>query len=805
MARLGNVRLAVRTLAQAPARSVLVILAIAIGIGANTAVFSFVSAVILKPLPLPHIDRLVTIWETEPSRDELAREVSYPEFLQWRARARGFEGMLAMSSVNLAFTWQRREGPESIRGRVVSEDFFSVLGVQPAVGRSFRPEETTASPAVRAVVLSDELWRRGFGADPAVVGSSMSIDGTPFSIVGVMPPDFQYPRGADLWTPLVPQFPQLAGDADVGWLQVIGRLRPSITPDAERMEMEQLVRTSGQAPDRGARIVPLTSEVFGQSRGALLLVFGATALVLLVACANVSNILAAWDNSRRRQYEIRLALGATRWTLVRQRLLESGLLALAGSATGLVAAGAALETLKAVAPPDLVHLHAVGIDRSVLAVSIVLFVLTAAAISVATGMSLPTSAVGLTGARHGSTPRDRRIRRAFVVTQVALAVVVLTAGVLLARSYNALKRDGLGFDAGHLLVYSVDLPSDRYRTPDARRAFYTSAIEQIEALTGVQGAAAVYGRPLENGAIGFDADLRLEGQARGGTAVSNNPLVNWESVTPDYFRTLGVPVLSGRAFTTGDRASTLPVVVVGESAARRLWPGQPPIGKRLMTQDGPVDAHGDPVWQTVVGVVGDVRYREVTGPRLDLYLPYTQTGAALTSMIVRTRNDPFSVLPSVRTIVHRLDPDLPIGGIDTMSASVRRAQSPWRFNAVLFGAFGVLALLLAALGVFGALLSIVTEQVRELAVRAALGAQRRHLAALVLRQTMTLTVMGIVVGVAVAAVGTRALGGLLYGIRPLDAASFAASAMALVVAGLLGAWIPARRALCADPFEILRT
>ncbi|HVD92821.1 MAG TPA: ABC transporter permease [Vicinamibacterales bacterium] len=804
MPTIADVKLAVRTLAQAPGRSLLVVLAIAIGIGANAAVFSFVRAVVLQPLPLRHIDRLVTIWESEPARDDLPHEPSYPAFEQWRARAHGFDGMLAMSSVNLAFTWQRRDGPVALRGRVVSDGFFDVLGVHAAIGRTFRPEETTGSPAGRVVVIGHDLWRRAFAADPAVVGTSMSLGGTPFSIVGVMPADFHYPRGAELWTPLVPEYPQLATDADLGWLQVVGRLKPSVSADAAQIEMEQLVRATAREAGHGARLVPLTSEVFGETRGALLLVFGATALVLLAACANVSNILAAWDTSRRRQYEIRLALGATRWMLTRQRLLESALLVFAGGAAGLLAANGALRTLKAAAPPDLVHLDAVHIDRSVLALGIVLFLMTAAMISVVTGMSLPTTAVGLTSAKYGSTPRERRLRRAFVVAQVALAIVVLTAAALLARSYRALKRDGLGFDAGHLLVCSIDLPDGRYRTAEAKRAFFTSALEAIQALPGVDGAAAVYARPLEYGAIGFDAHVWLEGQPLRGAAASNNPLVNWESVTPDYFTTLGVPVLSGRAFTTADRAATMPVVIVGESAAKRLWPRESAVGQRLITQDGPVDTHGDPLWQTVVGVVGDVRYRDVARARLDVYLPYTQTGTALTSIVIRTRNEPLSTLPSLRAIVHRLDPGLPLGDVETMFESVRRMQSPWRFNALLFGTFGALAVLLAGLGMFGALLSIVTEQVRDLAVRAALGAGRRHLIALVMRETMTLTIAGIGAGLVMALLASRALASLLYGVRPLDLASFAAPVVVLVAAGLVGAVIPARQALRADPLEILR-
>jgi putative ABC transport system permease protein len=804
MPTIADVKLAARTLAQAPGRSLLVVLAIAIGIGANAAVFSFVRAVILQPLPLRQIDRLVTIWESEPARDDLPHEPSYPAFARWRARARGFDGMLAMSSVNLAFTWQRRDGPVSIRGRVVSDGFFDLLGVTPAIGRTFRPEEMSASPAGRVVVIGHDLWRRAFGADPAIIGTSMSLGGTLFSIVGVMPADFQYPRGAELWTPLVAEYPQLATDADLGWLQVVGRLKPSVTADAEQIEMEQLVRATERDAGHGARLVPLTSEVFGETRGALLLVFGATALVLLTACANVSNILAAWDASRRRQYEIRLALGATRWMLMRQRLVESALLVFAGGAAGMLAAIVALRTLKAAAPPDLVHLDGVHIDRSVVALGIVLFLTTAAMISAVTGMSLPTTAVGLTSVRYGSTPRERRLRRAFVITQVALAIVVLTAAALLARSYTALKRDGLGFDAGHLLVCSIDVPDARYRTPGAKRAFFASALEQIQALPGIDGAAAVYARPLAYGAIGFDAHVVLEGQPRPSAAASNNPLVNWESVTPDYFRTLGVPVLSGRTFTPADRAGTQPAVIVSESAARRFWPGQSAIGKHLITQDGPADTHGDPLWQTVVGVVGDVRYRDVTRSRLDVYLPYTQTGTAVTSMIIRTRHEPLSTLPSLRAIVRRLDPGLPLGDVETMSEGVRRVQSPWRFNAVLFGTFGALAVLLAGLGMFGALLSLVTEQMRDLAVRAALGAGRRHLIAFVIRETMTLIIAGVGAGLVMTLPVSRALASLLYGIRAFDPASFAAPVVVLIGAGLLGALIPARQALRADPLEILR-
>jgi putative ABC transport system permease protein len=802
-----DVRYAARELAHAPVRVVVVVLTLAIGIGANSATFSFVRALILRPLPIHDLSRLVNIWETEPARHDLFVEPSYPAFRAWQDRARSFERVAAMSSVNLTFTWSRSGEPRPIRGRVVSAGFFDTLGVAPALGRDFALEETIAGARTRAVVISHALWQKGFGADSSILGQTMTLDGKPFVVIGVMARDFTFPAGSELWMPLVPEFPELATDAGVGWLQVFGRLSPGADDMSARREIEQLVRTAGpQSVNRRAALVPLATEVFGQSRAAVIGLFGATLLILVLACVNVSNVLLAGVVAKRRDHEIRLALGATRMKLIRERFAEAILLTIGGAAAGLAIAYLTLGTLKRLAPADFVHLDDVAIDGSVLLLTAGLLVATALLVSLAPVLAMPAVITGISSAPvHTATPRERRFRRAFVVSQVAAALVVLVASSLTVRSLIALNREDLGFDPDRVLTFAVEVPDARYPTPASKRAFYETLIDRIRSLPDVSAAGAALLRPLEYGAIGMDAPIVVEGQPLTEESERRNPFVNWEVVTPDYFRALGVKLLAGRYFEATDRADGPAVVVIGERTARTFWPKGTAVGKRLSTLDGTVDGRGEQRWQTVVGVVSDVRYRELTGTRLDVYLPYTQTATTPKSVVVRTRGNPLDLIGAMRTIVRDLDREQPIDALTTMGDVVARARAPWRFNATLFGVFGALALLLAAIGVFGVVMCGVAERVREIGIRRALGAQRRDIVSLIARQTSLLLVTGIAAGVTIALLAVRGLSSLLYGVRPVDAWSFVAAAALLVSVAVLATSFPIRKALRTDPLVALRS
>jgi putative ABC transport system permease protein len=805
MLTLRDLRYAIRALRQAPGRTLLLVLTLAVGIGANSAMFSFVSAVLLRPLPIPDLDRMVSVWKTKPSSDSLLSEPSYPVFEAWQNSARSFDGMAAMSSVNLTFTWQTHGEPQTLTGRVVSLNFFDVLRVAPAQGRSFTLDEGRSGTRDRVVVISHGLWQRAFAANPAAVGTSIRLGDASFVVIGVMPRDFRYPAQCDLWTPLVPAYPALAADPHVGWLQVVGRVKAGIDIRTARAEIEQFVRAEPSGSDRSAVLVPLTSEIFGHTRAAVAALFGATLLVLVLACVNASNILLAAAAGQRRHREIRLALGATRTRLAVEAMAEGLILAALGSVLGLLTAWSGLGALKRLAPAGLPQLEHVSIDGRVLSLSAALLVLAAILVSIAPILTTPATAAGLSSApAHTGTRRERRLRAVFVVTQIATALTVLVGSTLVIRSFVALRQENLGFDPDRVLTFTVDLPDWRYSTTESKRQFYAALMNRIKSLPNVAAAAAAYLRPLQYGTIGMDAPVVLEGQPFRADSARSNPLVNWEVVTPDYFAALGITLKAGRFFTVGDRADSEPVVILGESAARRLWPNDNAIGKRLLTIDGPVDPQGHPRWQRIVGIVGDVRYREITGTRLDVYLPDTQSETPAKCFVVRTQGNPLQTLGAVRAIVRNLDPQQPIDAATTMGDVVAEAQAPWRFNALLFGVFGALSLLLAAIGVFGVLMCVVIDRLREFAIRSALGASPRNILGLLMRQTLRLAGTGLVVGAFVALAVSRMLTSLLYGVAAVELSSFLIASGLVALVAALGAWIPARRAVSVEPVGALR-
>ena len=644
-----------------------------------------------------------------------------------------------MSSVNLTFTWQTHGQPQTLAGRVVSQNFFDVLRVRPALGRTFTLEEGRPGTPNRVVVISHGLWQRAFAANPAAVGTSIRLGDASFVVIGVMPRDFRYPAQCDLWTPLLPAYPALAADADVGWLQVIGRLKSGVAITTARAEIEHFVRTEPFGSDRGAVLVPFTSEIFGHTRAAVAALFAATLLVLVLACVNASNILLAAAAGQRRIAKIRLALGATRTRLAVEAIAEGLILAALGSVLGLLAAWSGLGGLKRLAPAGLPQLDHVSVDGRVLSLNAALLVLAAIAVSIAPVLTTPASAAGLSSApAHTGTLRERRLRAVFVVTEIATALAVLVGSTLVIRSFVALRQENLGFDPERVLTFTVDLPDWRYSTAESKRQFYAALMDRIKSLPNVAAAAAAYLRPLQYGSIGMDAPVVLEGQPFRSPAARSNPLVNWEVVTTEYFAALGISLKAGRFFTVADRADSEPVVILGESAARRLWPNNGAIGKRLLTIDGPVDRQGKPRWQRIVGIVGDVRYRGITDRRLDVYLPDTQSETPAKCFVVRTQGNPLKTLSAVRAIVRNLDPEQPIDGATTMGDVVAEVQAPWRFNALLFGVFGALSLLLAGVGVFGVFMCVVIDRLREFAIRSALGASPRNILGLLMRQTLRL-------------------------------------------------------------------
>ena len=606
----NDLRHALRSLRRRPLLFVVAASALALGIGASTAVFSVVDAVLLRPLPFAEPERLVLLWQSIPERNEPFVEVSYPYLLEMRARSRSMAALAAMPSVNSGFILAGRE-PVKVEGRIVTGNFFEVLGARAALGRTFGEDEDRVG-VPRVVVVSHGLWQRQFGGDPGLVGRTIAVDRTSMTVIGVMPREFRYPPGVDLWTPLVPVIPEIVAKDNVGWATLVGRLARGTTLEQARDELnginaEQLRLHAPSAPAVKVVLTPLAQEWFGSSRPALLVLLGAVLLVLLLACANVSALLLARAAARQREIAVRLALGASRARLVQQLLVEASLIALAGGLAGTLLAVWGLDALIALVPAQVPRLEDAAIDPRVLAFALALTAVSA----LISGLvpALLASKASLTevlaeGARSaGPAVRQVRARAVLVGAEAAVALVLLAGAGLLTRTFQNLRRVELGFDPRNVLTLEIDGPRGKYEKAEERRQLYRTLVERIDALPGVESAAAVFIRPLW-GRVGLDWPLMVEGQSE--VEAERNPALNLQIVTHDFFRTMRMPVRNGRTFNDRDTGGVTPVVVVSEALARRYWPGQDAVGKRVRT---PMPSPPyTPTWMAVVGVVAPARY-----------------------------------------------------------------------------------------------------------------------------------------------------------------------------------------------------
>ena len=800
-----DLRYALRSLRRRPLLVVVAVAVLAIGIGASTAVFSVVDAVLLRPLPFADAGRLVVAWQRSPDNSVPFIEVSYPDYLDWRQQARTFESMAIIPTVNSGFVLAGEE-PLQVQGRLVSGNFFDVLGARARLGRPLRPDDDRVG-ADRVVVLGHGLWQRRFGADRAVIGRKIVVDGTPMEVVGVMPPAFRYPPKAEMWTPVVPAIPEAVANRGVCWAIVVGRLGPGARLAQAQAELDGIVARLAKAfPDAAADaavVKPLTDELFGPARPALLVLLAAVLLVMLVACANVSALLLARAADRQREIAVRLALGASRGRLVRQLLCESALIALAGVAGGLVLAEWGLAALIALVPTDVPRLQDAAIDLRVLAFAAAL----AAAAALLSGLApaLVASRPALTdalesGARtSGPGSAQRRLQGLLVGAETAVALVLLLGAGLMAQTFQNLRRLDLGYDPRHVLALEVVAPHGKYEKPAEWRSLYQRLVERIARLPGVEASAGVFLRPLW-GQMGNDWLFTVEGQSDAESR--RNPHVNLEAVTPGYFGTMRTPLRRGRDFTDRDAEGAPGVAIVSNDFARRYWPGQDPIGKRLKIPlpDSPYHL----TWLTVVGVVADARYREIQSSRLDLFLSYLQSPYGPRHIVVRTTGDPLAVAPSVRAAVRDADRELLAEDVTAMETVVAAALGGPRFGMQLLSAFALAALALAALGTYGVMAFLVGRRTREIGVRMALGARATDVTALILRQGLRPVMAGLTVGLGASLLLGRALGALLYGVAPHDPATMAAAAGTLAGIAAAACFLPARRAARLDPAAALR-
>ena len=795
-----DVRHGLRVLWKRPGFTLIVVLTLALGIGANTILFSLVNSVLLNPLPYAEPERLVFV--AQHREGESYDGVSYDDYKDFRDRANSFAHLAAVSP-QWTLTLTGVNEPVSLRGLYASANLFAALGVAPAEGRAFAAEEDRAN-AGRVVVISDGLWRRQFGGDASVLGRSVALDGQPHTVVGVMPAGFHFSAEADLWIPLA-QNPVIGRGRGVRLLSVFGRLREGLTREQAAGELGAVAaRLEAEYPatNRGfsARLVPLHERVVGDARPALLVLLGAVALVLLIACANVANITLARAASRRREFAIRAALGAGRLGLMRQVLTESVLLAAAGGAAGLLLAVWGVDLLLSIGPENIPRRDEIGIDARV-----VLFTL---AVSLATGLlfglapALRASRAELgdalkSGARAGEGPRAGRLRGALVAAEVALSIMLVAGAGLLVRSFTRLLDVNPGFRSENLVALGVLLPQSSYPEPQRRAEFYRRLEERLKAMPGVESVGAVTRLPLQH-AGNITSTLLMEGRPDPEGA---RPEVDFRRAAPGYFQTTGVPLVAGRGFAEQDATDAQPVALVNEAMARKFWPGESALGRRIKLGANP---EASP-WITVVGVVGNVRHLGLDSePRPEVYRHLLTSPPTGPVVVVRAAADAESLIPALRAAVRELDRDLPAATARTMDEIVARSVAERRFLMLVLGLFAAVALALASVGVYGVVSNSVAQRTHEIGVRMALGADRRDVLLLVIAQGMRPALCGLALGIVAALALTRVMQGLLFGVGARDPVAFTAAALLLAAVALMACYLPARRATRVDPMNALR-
>jgi predicted permease len=722
-----------------------------------------------------------------------------------------FTSAAVMGSHNWSAVLQGRGEPSRIWFAGVSAAFFDTLGVRPLLGRGLRPEDDVPNgPAV--AVLNHDAWVRRFGSDPNIVGTRMSLDSGPVEIVGVMPRGVDFPRGAEFWTPIVPVLaggspPNTTALDTLGVFYVVGRVRPTLALERVRADVDAIeARLDREKPGRlkwgkTAVATPFVDYVFGSVRPALRILWAAVAVLLLIACANVSGLMLTRVSQRQQEHGIRLALGATRVTIARGWASEMLIVAFAGGALGLAVARWIAQAIVALAPDDLPRVADIAIDGRV-ALFTFAVVLCAAAVTAA----VPLRQAGrvsllatLEGERTTTGRGAQRARSALLVAQMALSVVLLVAAGLVVRSFFALTHVDLGFSPDRVLTLTVQ-PQDGKIPPNV---WLDGFLQRVRALPGVESAGAVYLRPLMLGPIGQGVLVRLEGQPETREAAAANPVLNHQIASTGYFEAMKIPLKAGRFFTDRDTREAPRVAIVGESTAKRLWPGQDPIGKRVsmssFTPGGPRT-----MWRTIVGVVSDVRYRGIEEVQLDIYDAALQTGRPADNVVVRAAGDPASLTTVVRGAARALDPASIVDNVATLDAVVARAEAPRRLTMWMFVLFAALAFALAALGLFSVVALDVTNRAREFAIRMALGASRRAILAGVLARAGRRVGAGLILGFAAAIAASRTMRGLLFLVAPEDAATYASVLVVVLAAVALAAYIPARRAGRAEPQALLR-
>jgi putative ABC transport system permease protein len=806
----ADFQLALRHLRKSPGYTATAVLTFALAIGANSAIFSAVSAILLRPLPVSAPESLAVVWQTD-ERGQAVIELTYRHLREWTTASNTFAGAAVMGSHNWSAVLQGRGEPSRIWFNGVSARFFDTLGVMPFLGRGLRPDDDIPN-APPVAVLNHGAWVRRFGADTSIIGSTMTLDSGPVQIVGVMPPGVDFPRAAEFWVPVVPLIasgtPPTTKNLDgLGVFYVVGRVRPGLGIDGVRSEIDAAeARLDRAEPGRlkwGSRTVatPFVDYVFGPVRPALRMLWAAGGVLLLIACANISGLMLTRVSQRRQEHGVRLALGASRASIGRLWVAEALVVAVAGGILGLAAAHWMARAIVTLAPDDLPRIGDVGIDARVALFTFAVVLTTAVVTGVmplrhARADSLVSA---LDRERSTAGQSTMRARSALSVVQIGLAVVLLVAAGLVLRSFIALRQIDLGFTPERVLTLTVQ-PADNV-TP--ANVWLHDFLRDVRGMPGVEAAGAVYLRPLMLGPIGQNVAVFLEGQPETRQTAESNPTLNHQIATPGYFEAMKIPLRAGRFFTDQDTVDAPRVVVVSDSTARRLWPGQTAVGKRL-SMSGFTPGKPGRAWRTVVGVVSDVRYRALDEVQLDVYDPALQVGRAADNVVLRTSGNPLAIANAVRAAARSRHPSTVVDSITTMDAVVARAESPWRLTMWIFVLFALLAFGLAALGLFSLVALDVAHRGREFAIRFALGASRTGILRSVLRRAAWHVTIGLSTGLLASFVVGRAMRGLLFGIPPGDLATYAAVPVLVAVVVAIAAYVPARRAGRVDPQALLR-
>ncbi|HEX5603858.1 MAG TPA: ABC transporter permease [Pyrinomonadaceae bacterium] len=789
-----------RVLLKNYAFTIVVVLTLALGIGANTAIFSFANGILLRPLPYPQSDRLAVLDEFSYKQGRDSMAVSYPNFLDWREQNKSFE------DIGIYFNTQRfamsgAGEPTQVRGSYISRGLFEILRASPQLGRTFTANEDTPDEEW-VVILGHNLWQRSFGGDPNIIGRKIMLNSRARTVVGVMPAGFRFPDTAELWAPLALTTKTFTRN-DHGLLS-IARLRDGVTLTEAQAEMNNIAARVEQAnpvtnEGLGVKVTSLHDTLTGDYRQALLILLGVVGCVLLVACVNVANLMLARATARGREFALRAALGASRWRIMRQLLVESLLLALVGGVVGFFLSIWALRLLLTAIPGQIPFWMNFGIDLRVLGFTAAITLLTGLLFGVAP--ALQTSRVDLNdtlkeGGRGASGVRSRA-RSLLVVAEIALSLVVLVGAGLMIQSFLRLKRVNIGLDAHNVLTAAVSLPRVKYKEDDQRVGFYKRLLESMRNLPGIEAASATGTLPLGGG--GWGRSITVEGFPV--LSVGQAPAIQHTVVTPGYFHTMGIPLLAGRDFNETDAKDSPNVTIIDERLAREYWPNQSPIGKRV--RFGPPEDN-EP-WHTIVGVVGTVRHQRMQeDTRKSVYLPHAKMPVGGMALVLRTSSNPQELTGALRREVAQLDPDLPVSEVATMEEVV--AESIWqpRLYAKLFGAFAGGALLLALIGIYGVMAFLVQTRTHEIGVRMALGASRLDVFKLIVGRGMKLTVVGVLIGVGGAIALTRLMHSLLFNTSATDPVTFILISVLLSVAAFLACYIPARRAAKVDPLIALR-